>query len=127
MDAGSGATGVKDFNRALLDFIRDLAKSFPQVEGFRRAYASTNLMATLNPPLVQSMFNKVISPFVPRILMRDEAFFLAKDYTEEAAVAGENLEFVSMIKEIWGTMSCDDKDNIWRHMEVLVAINHTIG
>ena len=114
------------FNRALLDFIRDLAKSFPQVEGFRRAYASTNLMSTLNPPLVQCIFSRYCSKYTDKILIHDDAFFIEKDYSDEMVSVGESMEIVSMIKDIWATLGQPEKDVVWRHMEVLIAISHTI-
>lgn len=115
------------FNKAMLDFMRDLSTSFPVVEGFRRVYASTNLMATLRPTMIQAIFAKhVATPFSDKIIARDETFFMAKDYTNDVAVVGESAEFVSMIKTIWVSLSQDDKDNIWKHMALLVTLNHMI-
>ena len=114
------------FNRALLDFIRDLASSFPQIEGFRRAYASTNLLSTIHPTFPQSLFNKYVTRYVDKILRRDETFFMQKDYTEEVTAAGESMEVVSILKTVWSGLGEVDKDNIWKHMEVLVAINHAV-
>lgn len=114
------------FNRALLDFIKDLALSFPHVEGFRRAYASTNLMSTIQPNMVQTLFNRFISSYTDQILQHNEAFFLQKDYSEELATAGENIEIVTVLKQVWTGLQSQDKDSIWRHMEVLVALNHAV-
>ena len=119
-------TPYNNFNKGLLDFIRDLAKSFPQVDGFRTAYASTNLMAMLNPTMIQGIFHKHCQPFVDRIIGHDDAFFLEKDYATEMAGTGESIEIVSIIKNIWGTLDQSYKDTIWRHMEVLVALSFTI-
>lgn len=122
----------KEFNRALLEFIRDLAKSFPHVEDFRRAYASTNLMATLNPVMVQTLFNRFVGAYTDKILHRDESFFLQKDYSSDLAAAGESggaggsVEVVTVLKGIWATLAQGDKESIWRHLEVLVALNHAL-
>jgi hypothetical protein len=116
----------KEFNRAMLDFIRDLATSFPYVEGFRRAYASTNLMSTLNPTLVQSLFNRCVSPYIDHIMRRDDDFFLRKDYTQECSAAGESAEIVTILKDIWRTLSPQDKESIWKHFDVLVALNYQL-
>lgn len=117
---------LRQFNQSLLEFIRDLCKSFPKVEGFRRAYASSNLMSTINPSMMQGMFNRYCSQYKDQIVNHDDEFFLSKDYKEEMSAAGESIEIVSMIKDVWGTIEQADKDNIWRHMEVLVAIDYMI-
>lgn len=114
------------FNKALLDLIKDLALSFPHIEGFRRAYASTNLMATIQPSMVQTLFNRFISSYTDQILQHDETFFLQKDYSEELATTGESIEIVAVLKKVWGGLQSQDKDSIWKHMEVLVALNHAV-
>jgi hypothetical protein len=126
--AAAAATYTPEvFNRALLDFIRDLATSFPHVEGFRRAFAMTNLMATMNPPMVQGIFSRCVMPYAPRILAHDESFFLQKDYQSELSgfVGGEaQIELVSELKKIWSGLDEEDKATVWKHMDLLIALNH---
>jgi hypothetical protein len=116
----------KTFNKALLEFIKDLATSFPQVEGFRNAYASTNLMSMMNPEMVSVFFHKYCSRYVDNILRRDEGFFLEKDYGDEMASVGEGIEIISMVKGIWKSLDEAGKEVVWKHLEVLVALDAII-
>lgn len=115
-----------EFNRALLEFIKDLSQSHPNVDFFRKYYTLVNLMSTMNPMTIQPLYDRNIKPYQQYILARDGTFFLNKDYTAEVTEVGESMDIVSVLKTLWIGMSATDKDMVWRHLEVLVVLNQII-
>jgi hypothetical protein len=110
------------FNNAMLDFLRGLSSSFPLIDDFKRAYATVNILSSMNPPIVGTMFKTMCSQYFDRIVARDETFFLDNDFTDDMKSINESVDIVYMLKNVWASLGAEDKQSIWNHLTLLVAL-----
>lgn len=114
------------FNRKLEEFASDLATTYADVKDFKMLKNSIRLAVMMTPKVPQAIFHQyVYIPYEKQIIDKDEAFFMAEDYDEKLASvhANINLDIVQKIKTIWKSLAEDQKDIIWKYMQVLVVLN----
>jgi hypothetical protein len=136
------------FNGAVLDFLDDLASSFPsckQVTSAREFY-EVGMKANKRTPLAL-MHDRLMVPYGNRIRQHDELFFMSHDYTQDLAAAEaeaaagaggiigaagcsggkkKGSDFIEVIKALWADMTPDDKACVFRHLDVIVSIYDAI-
>jgi hypothetical protein len=113
------ASPVQLFNRSLLDFIDALAPLIGHLPMHTAVAASAKILAHVDEGRNLDYFDRyVASRYGAQITARDESFLLAESYTE----APEDSDIVQLLKATWSTLSPDEKDAIWKHMQVLVLL-----
>jgi hypothetical protein len=128
----SGSTGTSSvtdmynsFSTLLLNFLNDLACSYPNLDIFEKSYNMVIALSNVEPTLVYNMVWANMRPFIHQIQQRDDSFFLEKDYkcyTKEFSMIGGNIDIIDAIKSIWSrSMSNEDKDCVWRHFDMLIG------
>jgi hypothetical protein len=111
------------FNRTFVEFVDDLAATQPNNVEYGVFAMALRGLVMASPTKVQTTFyNEVAVPFAERILARDEAFFLEKDYADTRADSG----IVQKIKAVYGDMSVDDRAVVFRYMRLLVLLSRKI-
>jgi hypothetical protein len=58
-----------------------------------------------------------------KIMAKDENFFIHADMTELANTQGFDIDIISRLKSIWGTLNESDKEAIWKYIQLLVLLN----
>jgi hypothetical protein len=122
-----GAPGGVDmyavFNAKLLDFVDDMQGILRHVPQYKMLVASIKLLSQFQPHQNHTFFRQyVATPYEASIVARDEAFLLNQDYN----VGGEDVDIVSLVKGVWTSLTPEDKDSIWAHLQVLLAISRRI-
>jgi len=106
------------FNAKLVDFLEDLKQTFPNVPEFQFYDNITRIciMASKEKPL--DIFKKNVElPFGKSIDDKDESFILSQDFSEA------DQAFVKMLKVIWKDLDDDNKNSVWKHVQLLLAIS----
>jgi hypothetical protein len=112
------------FNNKLEEFLSDLDSSFPDIKDLKVVKSGLKLARTMDVKLPQTFFHEhVISKYEEQIINKDEEFFISKDYKYDAQTHGIDLDVVSKIKDIWKTLTDDDKEAIWKYLHVLIVLN----
>jgi hypothetical protein len=115
------------FNRKLIDFADDLQNlrsmigaEIPEIDAMSPAITATSAMFPTKP---QELFHEYVSSkFEQHIVKQDDEFFLnqkADDLTGETNTA----DLVGLLKKIWGNLSVQNKNAIWKHLQVLLILD----
>lgn len=129
--SGSATDMYNSFSTLLLNFLNDLACSYPNLDIFEKSYNMVIALSNLEPTLVYNMVWANMRPFIHQIQQRDDSFFLEKDYkcyTKEFSMIGGDIDIIDAIKSIWSrSMSNQDKDCVWRHFDMLISQGSVIA
>jgi hypothetical protein len=131
------------FNQKLLDFIDDIgqlrragkARNVPGFEMLRPGVALASAADVTQPHAIFKMH--VVDRYGPRIMSKDEAFFLQNaslqaDVSTAAASAGmagigAGLDVVQILRSTWSELNTEEKDAIWKHLQLLVLLSNKIS
>ena len=108
----------KDFNKYMKGFNKELLANFPHIGMLSLMNTSYVVCKKLNKKLPHKLFNKYIAVFEKEILSKNEPFFLSDRFTSSFWPS-----FVEMIKTEWIKLDEANKEAVWTHMQVLVALN----
>ena len=112
----------KRFNNKLFDFLDDLKSVIGELPEYGILSSSARLLGAMNPSRNRQVFaTVVVSKYGERIVARDESFFLDTEFTGVSGSGTPNV--VDMLKNVWGQLCAADKEAIWDHLNVLVALN----
>ena len=109
------------FNKKLAEFVDDLIFIYPSIDDFkvfRTASYAASILDITGPQVYFQLY--VVEPYEVKIMARDEHFFMRQTYDDET---NQNLDIVAKLKNVWGTMSCQNKDIIWKYLQVLVYLS----
>jgi len=105
---------IKLFNQVVDEFFNDLIDIFPDETKIKVQYTlfQTLIKSNVKKPCAEFMIKSI--PFLEKIAMRDEAFFI-----------GENMPgFLQALNvgKLWITMSQKTKETIWKYIQSFFAI-----
>lgn len=110
------------FNRKLCDFVNALKECCPEVGEFATWAPLVELAVTMNPNCAHSTFySMVVEPYGEKIRNKDASFFLAHTYSEHSS-ADSFANIVDKLKQVWKDMSDENKEAIWKHLQVLMVL-----
>jgi uncharacterized protein YbbC (DUF1343 family) len=117
---------LKRFNETAEEFCKDLVVTFPDVKEFKQMKSGLMLLKNINEKQPRDLFNKYVSDnFRQQIIETDESFFLTEIHTHNV-VGGENSQWqsvISLLRSLWGNLTDDNKQAIWKYFQVLIALN----
>lgn len=112
------------FNRKMQDFIDDLKCVCTNVTEIALLQTAFNLGVAVSPQYACQIYHeKVVLPYGELIKLRDEEFFLSHNYND---VASDNFDIVDKLKHVWKSLSDDNKDAIWKHLQVLMVLSNRV-
>lgn len=111
------------FNRKLNDFLEDLEQiGIQNVQEYPLLKTSCQMLASIDKKRPAEMFHKyVVGPYEKQITDRNEEFFWNETYG-----SNNSMLIVQAIKQIWKTLDDDNKEAVWKHMQVLMVISRKI-
>ncbi len=118
----------ESFNNKLNEFFDDLVQTFPEVGEFKTMKLGLGMARNVNVTLPQSMFtDHVLKKYEAQIRNRDEEFFMKHDYNDvmsniQMFNTGFSMDIVGQLKEIWKDLSKENKETIWKYLNVLVVL-----
>lgn len=118
------ATYYTAFNNKLVEFVSDLSNTFPEMHDLKVLKSGIQLAKTVDIKMPRQVFNEhVADVYEQQILDKNEDFFLKEDYSHITQAHGLDIDIVSKLKEIWGTLDQENRNIIWKYLEVLVLLN----
>lgn len=114
------------FYNQFLDFVDQLQKVFPEDTDFPTYSSGLKLMRMTNPMYVIKQFRENVIPFEKIISEKKEEFFLEYDF---AQLGAEDwlVQVISKLKNMWTTLSENNKTCIWDYINLLVHIAKKCG
>jgi hypothetical protein len=123
-------TNISKFNLTVTNLIDDLmiicGDDIKNLKSFKIQF---ELLKKVNPKAIMNQFNINIQPFTNKIKIRDESFFIEKDYHEEVdknvkdeSYTQHSLDQILNLKELWKSLNDSNKSIIWDYFNVLVLL-----
>jgi hypothetical protein len=119
---------VKAFNNVLIDFMDDCILVFPEEKEFKKYKRGAQVLKDYNPKKIPIIFKEYSKIYRAKIDVRDETFFLENNYNDIDEVQEDNdlIELIDKIKKYWTKLTTENKDKIWKYIEVLVKLSDKI-
>ena len=116
------------FNNQLDNFLDDLMIVCPNEEEFGMLKNGIAIVKKTNPRLILNNFNEMIIPYKEQILLRNESFFMVKDYQEDFSTTSVSSDYISKVtnklKTLWKSdLTNDDKDKVWEYFQSLLTLS----
>jgi hypothetical protein len=114
------------FNLKVTEFLRDLDGLLGDVYDFVIFKQGVQMISLCDEPrLAHCFLEYVATPYRNYICSRDEVFFLDninKDSIRDVNRDGFDFTILDIIKGKWCSMTDDDKNAVWAHLELLVVL-----
>lgn len=111
------------FNKKLIEFVDDLAQAFPDFGDFKVMKNVLMIACNMTPIIPSNIFNQTAIKYEQQILNRDEQFLLEEKYDD----TNVDMSIADKIKDIWKQTDAENKEVIWKYLNLLVAINNKIA
>ena len=113
------------FNNQIDNFLDDLITVCPEEKEFKMLKNGISLVRKSNPRIILAQFVEMIFPYKEQILLRNEEFFIVKDFHED--FTNVSSDYISMItnklKKIWESgITNSDKEKIWEYFQSLITL-----
>ena len=117
------ANPLAAFNSKLLEFIEELADTYPEEKDISNALDALRLLKKVNPRLIHSGFMEYIYPdFHQPVIKEDETTLIKK---AKEMINGEHKDYAVayiIFDRHWTTMTEANKKAIWNWCKVIVIL-----
>jgi hypothetical protein len=117
---------VNLFNEKAEEFCKDLVATFPEVAEFKKLKSGLLLLKNVDEKKPREFFNNYVGAnFRQQILNKDESFFIneVQNHVQGGLDTSQWQNVIHLIHNLWGTLTTENKENIWKYFQVLIAIN----
>ena len=116
------------FNEQLISFLKQLTICYPQISEFKKITSGLSLLKTMDKKMPAKLFKEHASKFEMQIKKKDEEFFINNNEYEilDSVDKNEFLDFINQLKIVWKDTSEENKDVIWKYLNVLLIISKKI-
>lgn len=124
--ATESLTYFECFNTKLDEFLKDLNVAFPELADVKVLRNGLKLATALDKKMPQIYFNQnIANVYEKHILNKNEDFLLNHDYADLTTdkTNGIDLDIVGKIKQLWCQMDEENKEAVWKYLQVLVLLN----
>ena len=119
---------VTMFNNKFEEFIKDLILLYPGDQDFTAAKYSFNMLKIADEYKPHILFREYGTRYEKYVFDKNEEFFLNHDYTDELKNAPNFTDdIIYKLKSYWKDMNNDNREIIWKYLEVLYKLNSKIN
>ena len=123
MSASSNNSGIILFNKKLMGFVEDLLLLCPNMAEFVLFKTTLSITASMTPKLPQQVFHSTVTEkYSECITNKSEDVLLNESYTDIT----DDLNIIDKIKHIWKTLTDENKNAIWQHLQVLLVLSNRV-
>lgn len=111
---------LKAFNNHLLEFLTDVAATFPEDRDIRKAKSALEMLKKANPRAIILIWKSHITDrYAEQIENGDIRFFIDKDYSFDLQGADNNSEILNCINRLRGPVKEMGEDNQLKTMKYI--------
>ena len=122
------ANALAAFNTKLLEFVEELADTYPEEKDISTALDALRLLKKVNPKLIHSGFMEYVYPdFHEPVMNEDEHALMSK---AKSMLAGEHKEYAVayiIFDRHWSTMTEANKKAIWNWCKIIVILGKRVA
>lgn len=114
------------FNNQIDNFLDDLMLVCPEEKEFGMLKNGIAVVRKTNPRLILNQFNEMITPYKEQILLRNEDFFMIKDFQEDFTTVSSDYisKVTNKLKKLWKSdITETDKQKIWEYFSSLITLS----
>lgn len=116
------------FNQKFEEFIKDMIVVFPHDKDFKVMKNSFNLLKMADEKKPLEIFSKYSARFEEPVRNRDESFFLTSSYDDiQSDETNLTDELIDKLKSYWKSLSDDNKETIWKYLDIFFKLKAKIG
>lgn len=119
------------FNDKAEDFARDLVRAYPDINEFRQLKSAITMLRNVDPKKPRTVFEAaVLTKYRTAIVNRDDSALMSnqiENLVEDEQQRNAWLPFVEKIKDMWQHLTDMNRDAVWKHFQVLLAISDKCG
>ena len=112
-------------NEKMIELMTNLISAFPDLNDFKLIKKGTIMLSTLDYKNPYKIFRDYVNvKYKEQIMNKDDAFFL--NTVEYEIYDQENKDywkdFIEQLKRVWVTLDDTNKENIWKYLQIFVAL-----
>lgn len=108
------------FNKAFKNFIRCSIDAFPDMKELRIVLITYKMLKTISTKQPCKLFSTMTAACQDAIFMKDEKYFMQNGVRCPEATLNS---LSPAIQHKWMSLDDDNKETIWQHLQVLVALS----
>ena len=114
----------KTFNKAFKGLLKDLKRTFPTMAELKIMYAGYKLLKSLNKKMVVNVWRDVIEDlYGDKVKLHDDTFFVDPAFRPSEVLSPMYAAIVPNLVETWKHLDNENKQAIWLHVDVLLALS----
>jgi hypothetical protein len=114
----------KAFNKAFKFMLKDLKRTFPNMNELKIIYAGYKIIKALNKKMVHDLWKEVAeTPYGEYLKRHDASFFVDPDFKPAECLSPAYAALVPSLVETWRHLDDGNKSAIWKHIDVLLALS----
>jgi hypothetical protein len=115
------------FNQLFCDMVGELVTVFPSDPELRLYKFAVDTTIASDAYYVSRIFNEYVAiPYGDKIKIKDETFFVEKDYQEYAYGDQNTMDVFKKLKTCWTDLNDENRAAIWKYLTVMLNLNHKI-
>lgn len=115
------------FNQLFCDMVSELVTVFPSDPELRLYKFAVDTTIASDAYYVSRIFNEYVAiPYGDKIKIKDETFFVEKDYQEYAYGDQNTMDVFKKLKTCWTDLNDENRAAIWKYLTVMLNLNHKI-
>ena len=121
------ASTLKIFNNQMITFANILTTRFPENSQLSLAVSGLETLSSCNPKKTIELFTMYVYQYREKIMEKQEEFilrtnFINDNYNDVNATSKYATEMMVSLKNNWGSLNLEEKENIWKFLQVLVKL-----
>jgi hypothetical protein len=117
----------KQFNKAFKEMLKDLKRTFPNMNEMKLVYAGYKVVKSLDKKMVNELWREMFeTPYRDYIKRHDDSFFTSPDYKLPEGLSPMYAAVIPTIIETWKHLDDPNKAAIWAHIDVLMTLSERI-
>ena len=116
---------VNTFNLQLINLATVLSKRFESDNDLKLAVTGIQTLKKANSNKNIEMFTMYVYKYREKIMDKNEDLLLDTDFIIENNQSDSDtsaFDIMSKLKDKWKTLESDEKDNIWKYLQVLIKL-----
>jgi hypothetical protein len=116
---------VNTFNLQLINLATVLSKRFESDNDLKLAVTGIQTLKKANSNKNIEMFTMYVYKYREKIMDKNEDLLLDTDFISENNQSDSDnsaFDIMSKLKDKWKTLESDEKDNIWKYLQVLIKL-----
>jgi hypothetical protein len=115
---------IKAFNNQLQNFVNVLSERFPNLSDLKIACTGLSTLMKFNTKKPIELFTKYTYKYREIVMTKNEVELLNTNFANDVDKddVDYTIKLIRIMKDNWIQLTGEEKDNIWKYLEVLMKL-----